>query len=157
MAPSQPIIPLYKNSYRHIVKKKKKFYRHGLTFECTSCGNCCTKSDGFVNLDESEAANIAKLLNLSESEFLETYVDMLPEAKTLSLKSRSNGDCIFLKDEQCQVYQARPTQCRTFPFWPENLKSAYRWRHVEKECPGIGTGRLYPAKEIEEILKDQRK
>ncbi len=134
------------------MKKKKKFYRNGLTFECTACGNCCTKSDGFVVLDEPEASKIANVLNISESEFLETYVDVLPDAQTLNLKSLSNGDCIFLKDEKCQVYEARPMQCRTFPFWPENLKSLYRWKHVAKECPGIGKGKLFSAKEIENIL-----
>ena len=30
-----------------------------------------------------------------------------------------NGECSFLKDNKCSVYKARPTQCRTWPFWPE--------------------------------------
>ena len=36
-------------------------------------------------------------------------------------------DCVFLKEDPergrktCSIYPVRPLQCRTWPFWPENL------------------------------------
>ena len=37
--------------------------------------------------------------------------------------------CIFLDKHtnQCQIYEARPTQCRTYPFWPSIVESVQDW------------------------------
>jgi Fe-S-cluster containining protein len=63
-------------------------------------------------------------------------------------------DCAFLDGKRCTVYAGRPTQCRTWPFWPENLKPKAWTREVVAFCPGVGKGRLYSAEEIRE-LRDQ--
>ena len=48
-------------------------------------------------------------------------------------------DCVFLRDGvRCEVYEARPIQCRTFPFWPRNLKTPEAWHEAARECEGIG-------------------
>lgn len=138
-------------------KFKKKFYRNGLFFGCTECGNCCTKSDGIVSLTHAEAENIAAVLQMPKPEFLEKFTESFDDGDTLHLKSRENGDCILLENDRCSVYTARPLQCSTFPFWPENLKSAYRWNIVSEECPGIGQGRKYSAEEIDAIKKSMRR
>jgi Fe-S-cluster containining protein len=65
----------------------------------------------------------------------------------------ADKDCPFLKDNQCEVYASRPWQCRTWPFWPENMNSDVWEQEVAPSCPGIGRGRLFSAEEIEEILK----
>lgn len=64
-----------------------------------------------------------------------------------SLVEKPNGDCVFY-DKGCTVYAARPTQCRTFPFWSENLKSRTAWNELSEECPGVGQGQLYSVEEI---------
>ena len=65
---------------------------------------------------------------------------------------KNDGDnCIFYGEKGCTIYEARPTQCRTFPFWKANLKSRYRWKLIEEECEGIGQGRLFDFVEIEAI------
>jgi len=61
-------------------------------------------------------------------------------------------DCEFLQGARCSVYEGRPLQCRTWPFWPENMKAKSWRKDVESFCPGVGKGRLYSAQEIEEIL-----
>ena len=138
-------------------KFKERFYRKGLHFSCIECGNCCTKADGVVSLTVEEAQGIAEQLALPYPEFLEKYCEVYDNGETLHLRSRENGDCIFLIDERCSVYLSRPQQCRTFPFWPENLKSEYRWQLVAAECPGIGQGRLYTPEEIESIKNSMRR
>jgi hypothetical protein len=61
-------------------------------------------------------------------------------------------DCRFLKDKRCTVYEARPTQCRTWPFWP-SLMNRLSWEHdVMATCPGAGKGRRYSAQEIHDII-----
>ena len=131
-------------------KFKERFYRKGLHFSCIECGNCCT-------LTVEEAQDIAALFTLPYQDFIKQYCEIYDNGETLHLRSRDNGDCIFLVEERCSVYQHRPKQCRTFPFWPENLKSEYRWNLVAAECPGIGQGRLYTPEEIESIKNSMRR
>lgn len=137
--------------------KRKKFYQNGLHFGCTECGNCCSDTSGYVELTEDEAENIAGFLKLPEADFLEKYVELQDKGSTFQLKSHQNGDCIFLVENRCTIYPARPLQCRTFPFWPENLKSNHRWKTTAALCPGINQGRLYPEEEIESIVDLMRK
>jgi Fe-S-cluster containining protein len=60
--------------------------------------------------------------------------------------------CRFLEGKRCQVYEARPAQCRTWPFWPENMNAKAWDREVVRFCPGVGRGRKYSAEEIQGLL-----
>jgi Fe-S-cluster containining protein len=89
--------------------------------------------------------------------FVETYCRWAPAGgglERLSLKEKSNFDCIFWKDG-CTVYAARPLQCRTFPFWPSILVSAAAWEVAKSGCPGMGRGLLAGPAEIEARLAAQ--
>jgi len=35
--------------------------------------------------------------------------------------------CVFLENNQCSIYNARPVQCRTYPFWPSILVDEESW------------------------------
>lgn len=105
---------------------------------CASCGgNCCTGESGNIFVSVTEIKGIAKLLEMDESEFRRTY--LRKEGFRYSLKEKIvNGshDCVFFNRSQngCSIYQARPLQCRTFPFW-----DYFRQRvdELKAECPGI--------------------
>ncbi|MDP3300502.1 MAG: YkgJ family cysteine cluster protein [Sulfuricurvum sp.] len=105
---------------------------------CASCGgNCCTGESGNIFVSVTEIAAIAKLLEMQEDEFRRTY--LRKEVYRYSLKEKVvNGshDCVFFNRSQngCTIYQARPLQCRTFPFW-----DYFRQRvdELKAECPGI--------------------
>ena len=45
-------------------------------------------------------------------------------------------DCVFFspKNGGCMIYEARPSQCRSFPFWDYYKK---RVDALKAECPGI--------------------
>ncbi len=120
--------------------------RDGLRFTCTECGQCCTGEPGYVYVTDEEIAAIARLLDVPEDEFRARATRPAPGGT--SLKERANGDCIFLRGTRCLVYEARPTQCRTYPFWPANLASAEAWNAAAADCPGIGEGRRWTADEI---------
>ncbi|RMF60300.1 MAG: YkgJ family cysteine cluster protein [Calditrichaeota bacterium] len=145
-------VPIQENHGICLNFMKEKFYQHGLQFECTGCGNCCSNNEGYVEISEEEAVAIANFLKISEAEFLKEYVTGSKDHRW-ELSSQPNGDCIFLQDNRCQVYPVRPLQCRTFPFWKENLKSAYRWKLLAGECPGINQGKWHSREEIEAMLK----
>jgi hypothetical protein len=62
---------------------------------------------------------------------------------------------MFLKGKSCGIYEARPTQCRTWPFWPEIMDAKAWKKDVVEFCPGVGKGALISGDEIEKILKEQ--
>jgi hypothetical protein len=125
------------------------WYKDGLRFKCTGCGDCCTGAPGFVWVNKDEIAALAEEVGLDEAEFEEQFVREIGVRK--SLKELDNYDCVFLdgKTRKCTVYEARPRQCRTWPFWDSNVRSPETWAATCEVCPGSGKGRLYQLGEIE--------
>lgn len=126
-------------------QKIRAWFENGLRFECTQCGQCCTGEPGEVRLTPEEAAEIAKYLQLTETAFKRMFCR---PGKRLLLKEHTNGDCVFLTNGACSIYPHRPKQCRTYPFWFENIRSEKAWLETARKCPGIGQGRLYTEEEI---------
>ncbi|MCB0278241.1 MAG: YkgJ family cysteine cluster protein [Calditrichaeota bacterium] len=122
-----------------------KFWKNGLSFTCHQCGNCCTFEGGAVYATEQEFKKIAERLGIELARFYSDYTFM--DYGKRSLKSVESGPCIFYKDG-CSIYDIRPTQCRTYPFWPELLKSNYRWQQEAKSCQGINKGKFWTSEEI---------
>jgi Fe-S-cluster containining protein len=125
------------------------WYRDGLRFTCTRCGACCTGAPGFVWVDGDEIARLAAYRGESVAQFAKAFVRRV--GNRYSLIEKPGGDCIFWdKTAGCTVYPARPVQCQTWPFWPENLESPEAWDHVTRVCPGSGAakGRFFPLEEI---------
>ena len=132
------------------MKVSKPFYTSGLRFECQRCGACCRYEPGFVFLSKRDIGRLAEALKTEEKEFIDRYcrVVMYGGERRVSLKEKSNYDCIFWKDGGCLVYSARPFQCRSYPFWSTFLEGTSAWEHEKKSCPGIGKGPLYSKEEI---------
>lgn len=128
------------------------WYRDGLAFECTRCGACCTGAPGYVWVSPAEIERLAAFRSETVEAFTLRYVRQVGE--DYSLIERPGGDCVFWDPQSgCTVYPARPTQCRTWPFWPENLETPEAWSHVTRICPGSGVGRLYSLGEIEDSAR----
>lgn len=116
--------------------KEDKWYSAGLRFKCTGCGQCCTGAPGYVWVNESEIAELALVLKITPEEFVKKFTRRVGGRLSL-LEKPVIYDCIFLKEKLCQVYAARPKQCRTFPWWPEQLRSRKDWEEVAARCEGI--------------------
>ena len=130
---------------------EKKWYSDGLRFECSECGDCCTGAPGYVWVNHEEIEQLAAQLQMTDvDEFERQYVRKVGIRK--SLVEFPNGDCVFFDNEQrnCQVYQARPRQCRTWPFWDSNLRSPADWERTCESCPGSGKGTLHQIETIEQ-------
>jgi len=134
---------------------ERPWYADGLRFSCTQCGNCCSGSPGFVWLTLEDMQKIAAFLKMDFDKFTRTYVRQLQGG--YSLTEKFNYDCTFLRRENgkamCGIYPVRPMQCRTWPFWEDNLKTPREWERAGQNCPGIarpGDGApLYSQDEIE--------
>lgn len=140
-----------------VVEHSKPWYAKGLSFQCTECGKCCTGAPGYIWVNAKEIEAMANHLNLSIQEFSDQYL-RLAQGR-LSLKEHPKTyDCVFLKDNKCQLYALRPTQCRTFPWWPHLLKSKEDWLEAAKYCEGINIhAPVVPLETIEEQKELQEK
>lgn len=107
--------------------------------KCSTCeGNCCIGESGYIWINTKEIELLAQHLNIELSEFKKSYLDKINYK--FSIKERKYGvnsyACIFfdMDKRQCSVYDFRPLQCRTFPFW-DYFKTNIE--EVIKECPAI--------------------
>ncbi len=133
----------------HLVDNKP-WYHNGLHFKCTGCGACC-RGPGYVWINANEVARLANALNLSQSDFTKKYTRQVGNRLAL-LNDPRTEDCIFLKEgKECSVYEARPDQCQSFPWWPEQLENEEEWKEEKKRCEGIDhpDAPLIPFEEIQ--------
>ena len=134
----------------------KAWYSTGIQFECQGTGKCCTSrgSYGFVYLTGADRKRVAAHLKIPTAQFTRKYCAR-DDNGYFHLKN-PDKDCEFLRNKRCGVYEGRPTQCRTWPFWPENLKAKTWTQEVAAFCPGVGRGKLHTQQEIEMILKENK-
>ena len=104
-------------------------------------------------MTKEDRIRMAKVLGLSTREFTREYC--MKEDGLFHLIDGTKGRCYFLEEKKCGVYEGRPTQCRTWPFWPEVMNAKTWKKEVSDYCPGVGKGKTWSKEEIEEQLKIQ--
>ncbi|TFG30800.1 YkgJ family cysteine cluster protein [Candidatus Thorarchaeota archaeon] len=149
-------------------------------FECTRCGSCCRDRQILVTVTSNDIIRISKALELIPSEILRALdfyivepgtsppvgLEKIPYITTergqayVALKKLENGDCIFLKDNECMIHPVRPRVCKSFPFVFNETDGKRSWGLSAKKeiCPGLGKGVRISANELGslaiEILQD---
>jgi Fe-S-cluster containining protein len=103
--------------------------------DCTRCANCCkTKQPAFTDED---VTRIAAQLNLSEEEFVATYLETDPEEGGHRTKA---APCPFLGgDDRCTIYEVRPRACREFPHTDKEGFTSRVYLHTNNtlSCPAV--------------------
>lgn len=151
------------------------WYAGGLNFTCTQCGNCCTGGPGYVWVTGEEIRRVAEFLKITPEEVVDTYTRKF--GGQFSFKENVRGsqrhDCIFLAEEKveqrtpqgervvttrrrCSIYSVRPLQCRTWPFWPENLESKQAWDRAARRCHGMNNGSRFFALDQIATIRDAK-
>lgn len=96
---------------------------------------------------------MAKLLKMTTLQFTKKFCTKTDGVFHIN---DTGSDCLFLLNKKCTVYAARPTQCKTWPFWPETM-SAKAWKKdVVNFCPGVGKGKVWSAQEISKNIDEQQ-
>ncbi len=120
-----------------IIKKENYPYAFD-TSACATCeGRCCTGESGYIYVSKAEIFAIAEVLTMDVNEFALKY--LFKKGYKYSIKENKIDDsyeCVFYDRDSngCKIYNARPSQCKTFPFW-EYYKT--RVDELKLECPGI--------------------
>lgn len=120
------------------------------SFQTTACNHCpakcCTGASGNIIVNDQEIGNISRELQLDEQIFRTEFLRTTEEGH-LSLREyklgHNNYACALLEPngKKCSIYNVRPMQCRTFPFWNEysgsdDLAELYR-KELDEECLGV--------------------
>ncbi|WP_254591314.1 YkgJ family cysteine cluster protein [Methanocella conradii] len=113
-------------------------------FKCKRCGKCCSGrfGDNTVTVFPSEIRDIMGATGLDWLDIAVPHEsrDFDEEGRChtfeWALRKKGDGDCIFLEDGRCMIYECRPFICRTYPF---RLDIA-RMEVESYECDGLGSG-----------------
>jgi hypothetical protein len=104
-----------------------------------------------VFLSPADLDALSESLHITKGEFLRQCcrtVD-LGVARRVSLREKLNLDCILWENGGCSRYEARPLQCRSFPFWSACVSSLEEWEQHARNCPGMGQGPVHTREVIE--------
>ncbi len=97
--------------------------------------NTSFDSFGNVYLTLEDRQRMAKVLKISASQFTRKYCEKVGGIYRLK-EQKADKSCTFLEEKKCQIYEGRPTQCRTWPFWPEVMGAKLWKKEVADFCPG---------------------
>jgi len=134
------------------------YYAQGLRFSCVKCSSCCRGAPGYVFLSKSDLARLLDCLHLDFPRFFRDYCTLVDSGigLSVSLAEKDNYDCVFWSDRGCSIYDSRPVQCSTYPFWSNIVDSPEEWKSESARCPGIGRGELRSRHYIEDRLYERR-
>jgi Fe-S-cluster containining protein len=119
------------------VDVKKFLTLENIAFKCEICGECC-RAEGFVYLKRGELEAMAAYNSKTAKEFRDLFTEFRL-FKGRVIKQDSEG-CVLLVDGRCAVYEARPSQCREFPFW-KHVDEKW-WEYFGNYCPGVRNAKI---------------
>ena len=118
----------------HIITKEGFDFAFDPT-ACGSCeGSCCRGESGYIWVTSKEIEKIARFLDISTREFIDGYLKKVGYRYSIKeIKKEGEHLCLFFNGG-CEIYDVRPSQCRSYPFWDHFKKNK---DEVCKECKGI--------------------
>jgi Fe-S-cluster containining protein len=122
-------------------------------FECSKCGLCCGDTEQKTRrilLLESEAEEISRKTSQPPEVFCEEISGKEPYVYEMK---KTMGKCVFLKDNQCTIYEMRPLICRFYPFELKFSSDQNRYIFTATlECIGIGKGKNLCKEDFEKLF-----
>ena len=111
----------------------------GVPFTCQpDCGKCCDEPGGIVYLRPEDAKIMAQHHGLEVTDWLERDCRQTLDGRWVLNSDPVTDICIYLDEQKkCTTYEARPAQCKSYPFWAENVGSDRSWRKTVSECTGL--------------------
>ncbi len=104
-------------------------------FQCQKSGNCCRR-DGVVYGSLTEIKRMAAVLDIEVAAFIERYTYRDNGWYVLASKNH-RPHCFLNEKNECRIYEARPTHCRKYPYWPDLWETAESILEEVSLCPGL--------------------
>lgn len=122
-------------------------HRQGFRFRCRGCGDCCSRPGSvYFTAEEMERLLCA---------YPETARRLFVQLPGDWYEIPCHTGCPFQgRDGRCTVYEVRPFQCSSWPFWPENFRTDSEHRNLLRECPGSGSGKYHTPEEVKQLLSE---
>ena len=128
-------------------------YPAKIRFSCNRCGICCgdtIQKTRHILLLESETTKIQTETAQPIGDFSEQIANKAPYIYEMK---KIEGKCIFLKDNQCTIYELRPLICRFYPFELKFSSDQDRYLFTATlECVGIGKGKTLCKEDFEKLF-----
>lgn len=119
--------------------------------DCAGCTACCRNNQA-VALMPDDDPNLYGEENLA--------LEMVGPETRLTLKRQPNGDCVFLRNSKCTIYDKRPKVCRAFDcrrifhsFTKEQRREAVKANVFPQEVFDAGRKRL-STMQLDELEKE---
>ena len=139
------------------LSKYQFIYPNEIIWKCQRCTLCCKDSCKHIRrikLLKKECITISCKINIPIEHFTVPTLD-----KTYSYEIlKKNGECIFLTDNYCKIYENRPLICQFYPFEMKTLKdNVYQILFSGKECSAINKGIKLNEKFFRDLAKNALK
>lgn len=104
---------LKRRSFEKVDRIALKLHQEAFSIvDCTKCANCCRTLR--VVVTDEDVPRIARHLNMSDEEFVTTYLERDGVEARYRIKTTP---CPFLgADDKCTIYDVRPEKCQGYPF-----------------------------------------
>ena len=120
------------------MKRFNKNKNAKLEFSCTGCGICC-KEKGYVFFNDNDIINASEFLKTSPPVFINKYLEY-EENYGYYIRISEGESCPFLdENNRCTINDAKPHQCKTFPYWKEYMDKNGNLiaGKFNRPCPGV--------------------
>jgi uncharacterized protein len=105
---------------------------------CNTCqGRCCRGTSGHVWISQQEIKQMGLFLKTNPIDVIDRYLHRIDNRYAIKEQYDAGGfACIFFNklNFKCSIYEARPSQCRQFPFWAHFKQHR---KLLINECPGV--------------------
>lgn len=106
--------------------------------KCEICGGkCCIGESGYIWVNQDEIKKISEKLKLDLEVFKQEFLIKIKGRYSIKEIPYNDGfACVFFNTDtkKCKIYDCRPNQCKSFPFWNYFKKN---FDELEKECIGV--------------------
>jgi Fe-S-cluster containining protein len=130
------------------VKEIEFYYPPDVKWTCTLCGKCCKDMEGKERRVLLLEKDLKRIMSSVDSP---GFFSEVSEGQFVGRIKMVDGECIFLRDNVCRVYEVRPLICRMYPFWVEKVDDFFVIG-VDNECPGLSEGETLGEEFYKELL-----
>ena len=109
-------------------------------FKCNHCGFCCFEIATQINVTLGDIKRLSASLKIPVKDLFWKYIGINPFKDTetkFDYELGLNIPCNFWRNNRCILYNARPLNCRLFPYWilanapKDRLKEFF---HSDNQC-----------------------